>query len=237
MFKFYKFGTLISTNDKAKEFSKKGVSNIVIVAEKQTKGKGRFNRKWISGLGGLYMTIVLKEKDLEKVKYLTLRASIAVAKSIIKLTNLKAKVKWPNDVLVNDKKICGILTETISGKENYALVGIGLNVNQSAFPKSIKKNSTSLRIKTNKQHNINKILKIIIKNFNSLNKYYKNKNYDMIINIWKKYSHTLGKKVKVKTLSGVYIGEAVDIDKNCNLILKLNNGEFKKIVEGDIFVV
>ena len=237
MFKFYKFGTLISTNDKAKEFSKKRLSNIVIVAEKQTKGKGRFNRKWISGLGGLYMTIVLKEKDLEKAKYLTLISSVAVAKSIIKLTNLKAKVKWPNDVLVNDKKICGILTETISGKENYALVGIGLNVNQSTFPKSIKKNSTSLRIKTNKQHNINKILKIIISNFNSLYKYYKNKNYKKIIDIWKKYSHTLGKKVKVKTLSNVYIGEAVDIDKNCNLILKLNNGEFKKIVEGDIFVV
>ena len=118
MFKFYKFGTIISTNDKAKEFSKKGVSNIVIVAEKQTKGKGRFDRKWISGLGGLYMTIVLEEKDLEKVKYLTLIAAISVAKTIIKLTNLKAKVKWPNDVLVNDKKICGILTETISGKKN-----------------------------------------------------------------------------------------------------------------------
>ena len=177
MFKFYKFGTLISTNNKAKEFSKKGVSNIVIVAEKQTKGKGCFNRKWISGLGGLYMTIVLREKDLEKVKYLTLIASISVAKSIIKLTNLKAKVKWPNDVLVNDKKICGILTETISGKENYALVGLGVNINQKKFPKNI--NATSLKIKTNRNYNIEKISKIIIKNFNSLNKYYKNK--DLLI--------------------------------------------------------
>ena len=237
MFKFYKFGTLISTNNKAKEFSKKGLSNIVIVAEKQTKGKGRFNRKWISDLGGLYMTIVLKARDIEKVKYLTLISSVAVAKSIIKLTNLKAKVKWPNDVLVDDKKICGILTETISGKENYALVGIGLNVNQSTFPKSIKKNSTSLRIKTNKQYNINKILEIIIKNFDFFYKYYKNKDYKKITDIWKKYSHTLGKKVKVKTLSGVYIGEAVDIDKNCNLILKSDSGKIKKIFEGDVFVV
>src|SRR3989344_4700808 len=116
MFKFYYFKTLASTNDKAKEFSGKGLSKIVVIAEKQTKGKGRFKRKWVSSLGGLYMTIVLKEKDIEKVKYLTLISSIAVAKTIIKISNLKAKVKWPNDVLVNDKKICGILTETISGK-------------------------------------------------------------------------------------------------------------------------
>jgi len=235
MFKFYYFKTLASTNDKAKEFSGKGLSKIVVIAEKQTKGKGRFKRKWVSSLGGLYMTIVLKEKDIEKVKYLTLISSIAVAKTIIKISNLKAKVKWPNDVLVNDKKICGILTETISGKENYVLIGIGVNINNKKFPKNI--NATSLIMETNKNYDINKIIKIIIKEFNSLYKYYKTNNYKKIINIWKKYSHTLRRKIRAKTLSGVYTGKAVGIDKDCNLILKLNNGKLKKIVEGDIFTV
>ncbi len=235
MLKFYHFKELTSTNDKAKEFSKDGLSNIVIVGDKQTKGRGRFNRKWVSGLGGLYMTILLKEKKLDKVKYLTFIASVAVAKTIVKLTKLNAKVKWPNDVLVNDKKICGILTETISGKENYALVGIGVNINQKKFSKNI--NTTSLKIETNKNFNIKNISKIIINNFNSLYKYYNKKNYTKITNIWKKYSGTIGKKVKAKTLSGVYIGTVIDIDDNCNLVLRLYNGKIKKIMEGDIFIV
>ncbi len=237
MFKFYNFKALNSTNDKAKELAGKGLSNIVVAADKQIMGKGRFNRKWDSGIGGLYMTIVLKVRDLDKVRYLTLIASIAVAKTIRKITKSNALVKWPNDVLINNKKICGILTETISGKENYALVGIGANINQQKFNKNISNKAISLKIITNKNHDIKKIINEIIKQFDNLYQYYKNKKYNKIINIWKKYSHTLGKKVKVKTFSGVYIGEAVDIDKDCNLMLRLGNGKLKKIVEGDIFVV
>lgn len=237
MFKFYNFGVVSSTNDKAKELAKKGISNLVVVAEKQSKGRGRFGREWSSGLGGLYMTIVLKEKELDKVRYLTLIASVAVARTMENLSNLDVKVKWPNDVLINDKKICGILTETISGKENYAFVGIGANVNQNKFDKKISNKATSLKIEFDKNYNIEKIINEIIKEFNNLYQYYKNKNYKKIISIWKKHSHTLGKKIKVKTLSGVYIGKAVDIDNSCNLILRLKNGKFKKIVEGDILIV
>lgn len=234
-FKFYNFGTVSSTNDKAKDLVRKGRNNFVVIASKQEKGRGRFGRKWSSAIGGLYMTIVLKEKNLDKVRYLTLIAAVSVAKTIIKSSNLKAQVKWPNDVLLDGKKVCGILTETISGKENYAMVGIGLNVNQKNFLRNIAEKATSLRMETNKNFNIKKISKLIIKEFNNLHNYYKNKNYKKIISVWKNYSHTLGKKVKAKTLSGSYIGEAVDIDDNCNLILKLSNGKKKKIVEGDIF--
>jgi len=238
MFKFYHFTSLTSTNDKARDFADKDNSDLVVIASKQEKGRGRFGRKWSSSLGGLYMTILLKEKNLDKVKYLTLISSVAVAKTIKNLTKLNAKVKWPNDVLINDKKICGILTETITNKNNnYALIGIGLNVNQENFGKNIIKKSTSLKLETNKNYNINKIIKIIIDNFDSLYKYYNKKNYKKIIDIWKKHSHTLGKKIRAETLLGNYIGKAVDIDKNCNLVLKLNNGKIKKIVEGDIFIV
>lgn len=237
MFRTLNFKKLTSTNDKAKEFAKKGDYNLAIIAEQQEKGRGRFNRKWDSSLGGLYMSLLLKENNLEKAKYLTLIASVSVAISILKISNLKAKVKWPNDVLVNDKKICGILTETISGKESYALIGIGLNVNQKIFPKNISNKSTSLIIETNKKFNIKKISNIILKEFSVFYKYYKNKNYDKIIEKWKKYSHTLGKKVEAKTLAGKYTGKAMNIDKDCNLILKLKNGKIKKITEGDIFAV
>ena len=236
-FKFYNFKTLSSTNDKARELAKNRKYNLVVTAEKQKRGRGRFGRKWSSGLGGLYMTLLLKEDNLDNVRYLTFIAGVSVAKTIKKFTNLNAKVKWPNDVLINNKKICGILTETVTGKENYALVGIGVNVNQEKFSKDVIKIATSLKIETNKNFNIKNISKIIIKNFNSLYKYYNGEKYNKIISVWKKYSHTLGKKIRAETLSGDFIGKAVDVDDNCNLILRLNDGKIKKIVEGDIFTV
>lgn len=236
-FKLCYFKTLTSTNDEAKRLAKKGLDKIIVIADKQTKGRGRFNREWVSGLGGLYMTIVLKENNLDKARYLTLIAAVSVVKTIQKLTKLNALVKWPNDVLINDKKICGILIETISGKENYALVGIGINVNQQTFNKNISNKAVSLNIITHQNYNLNKITKIIINNFNSLYKHYKSKNYKKIIGIWKNCSHTLGKRVKVKAISGVYFGEAVGVDNDCNLILRLDNGKLKKIVEGDILAV
>jgi BirA family transcriptional regulator, biotin operon repressor / biotin---[acetyl-CoA-carboxylase] ligase len=235
MFKFYHFKTLNSTNDKAKDLVHQDCDNLVVIAEKQEEGRGRFGRKWNSGLGGLYMTIVLKEKNLEKVKYLTFIASISVAKTINNLTKLNALVKWPNDVLIDNKKICGILTETIA--TNYVLIGIGMNVNQKKFSKNLTKIATSLKINTNKNFNVKSISKILIKNFESLYKYNKHENYNKIIDIWKEYSYTLGKKIRAETLSGKYIGKAVGVDKDCNLILRLNNGKLKKIVEGDILVV
>ena len=238
MLKFYYFKTITSTNDKAKDFANDGKNNLVVIAFNQSKGRGRFGRKWSSYLGGLYMTILLREKNLDKVKYLTLISSVAVAKTIKKISKLNSNVKWPNDVLIDDKKICGILTETISNKNNnYALIGIGVNINQKKFPKNLIKKSTSLKIETNKNYDIKNISKSIIKEFNNLYLHYRNNNYDKIIGIWKKYSHTLGKKIKAKTLKGTYTGKAVDIDKDCNLILRLNNGKIKKIVEGDIFIV
>jgi len=236
-FSFYNFDVLSSTNDKAREFAKEGKSSLVVVAERQGSGRGRFGRKWSSSPGGLYMTIVLKDKDMGTIKYLTFIAAVSVAKAICKIAGLDAKVKWPNDVLINHKKACGILTETISRNGNYALVGIGLNVNQKKFPKSIMRNSTSLTMESNKNYDIKKIIKLIIKEFNNLYSYHNKGNYGKIKDVWKKYSHTLGKTVKAKTLSGNYTGKAVDVDDDCSLILKLSNGDTKKIAEGDITVV
>jgi len=236
-FSFYNFDVISSTNDKAREFAKEGKTNLVVVAERQEKGKGRFGRKWDSSFGGLYMTILLHVKDIDKSRYLTFIAAISVARAVRGISGLDAKVKWPNDVLVNGKKICGILTETVSGKENYALVGIGLNANQEKFPRGIGNKAASLKIQTNKNYGIKKISKLIIDEFDNLYSYYNKRNYGKIIGVWKKYSHTLGKRVKVKTLTGTYTGKAVDVDEECNLILRLNDGTMKMIVEGDIFVV
>src|SRR3989344_4439747 len=142
--KIHHFKSLTSTQDKAKEFAKKGLSNVIIVADIQTKGRGRFKRKWFSQKGGLWMSILLKPKNVENLQYLTFAAAVAVAKSIKKTANLSTSIKWPNDVHYKGKKLCGILTEGIF-PANYVVVGIGLNVNQNKFPDEIKSTAISLR--------------------------------------------------------------------------------------------
>ncbi|MBI2651675.1 biotin--[acetyl-CoA-carboxylase] ligase [Candidatus Woesearchaeota archaeon] len=235
-FQLYNYNTVSSTNDKAKTFAEKGNFNLVVIAERQTKGRGRFNRKWSSSSGGLYMTILLKEKNSDKIKYLTLIASLAVSKSIKSLSGLNGMVKWPNDVLVNGKKVCGILTEILHGKKTYAIIGIGLNINQKKFPKIIMEKATSLKIECNKQFEVKTAAKFIIREFQRLYAYYEKHDCLKITNLWKKSSHTIGKWVKAKTLEGEYAGKAIGIDKDCNLLLKLDNGKIKKIMEGDIFI-
>ena len=164
-YKIHHFKSLTSTQDKAKEFAKIGLSNIVFVADYQTKGRGRFKRKWYSDKNGMWMSILLKPNNVENLSYLTFAAAIAVVKSIKKMANLNTNIKWPNDVNYNGKKLCGILTEGIFGKDNYVAVGIGLNVNQSKFPDIIKNSATSLKIIKNRTIDATKLRKKIIYEF------------------------------------------------------------------------
>ncbi|MBW2984200.1 biotin--[acetyl-CoA-carboxylase] ligase [Candidatus Woesearchaeota archaeon] len=228
MFKVYHFGKLTSTNDKAKSYPE----GSVIVADEQTKGRGRFKRKWSSAKGGLYMSIVLN--PLDQPGYLTFIAVISLQRAIEKEFGLKTKLKWPNDVLYDDKKLCGILAESIFFDDsNKMVVGIGLNVNNKV-PISLSKKAISLKSITKKGINRGKLVKSILKEFKSLYLFYKNKNYKKILSLWKKLSDTIGRKIKAVTQHGTYIGKAVDVDKDCSLILRLKNGSKKRIIEGDI---
>ena len=235
MYKIYRFKSLPSTQDKAKEFSRKGLSNIVVIADTQTNGRGRFKRKWHSGKGSLSMSILLKPDNIKNLQYLTFAAAISVVKAIKKLTNLNTNIKWPNDVHHNGKKLCGILSEGIFGKENYVAVGIGLNVNQDNFTKEIKNIATSLRIIKKQKFNIKNLSKNIIDEFFSIyNTKYDKDNLKNIIKTWKKHCDTIGKNVIVISRSGKIYGKAVGVDEDCSLLLKLKNNKVAKIIEGDI---
>lgn len=236
-YQIHHFKSLTSTQDKAKEFSKRGLSNLVVIAYIQTKGRGRFKRKWYSGKGGLWMSILLKPKNVKNLQYLTFAAAISVVKSIEKTSNLKTNIKWPNDVHYKGKKLCGILTEGVFGKENFVIVGIGLNVNQNKFNKEIKNIATSLRIIKHKIFDIKKLAKNISNGFFELyNDYYNKNKLEKISTIWKKYCDTINKNVTVITKTGKFSGKVIGIDKNCNLLLKLKNNKTIRIIEGDINV-
>ena len=235
------FKTLSSTQDKAKEFAKKQAhlksEFVVIVADNQTKGRGRFRRKWHSSPKGLWFSMLFCPKSADKMQYLTLIASIAAAKTVKKIAGIEVKIKWPNDLHYNGKKICGILTETILGKENSVIIGIGINLNQKSFPNAIKQTSTSLKQLTKKIYKKEAFLNAIILEFISIyDNYYSKGKFKEIIQEWKLYSDTIGRDVRIVHGNKEMKGRAIGIDSECRLMVKNKRGRISRIIEGDIFV-
>jgi BirA family transcriptional regulator, biotin operon repressor / biotin---[acetyl-CoA-carboxylase] ligase len=232
-FELHSYDTLKSTNDKARELAIQGYSNIAVSCKKQTSGRGRFDRIWESEEGGIYLTFLLKDKDLAKSKFLTFSAALSVIQLLSK-EKIKGVVKWPNDIFVEGKKISGILTETFGTQDHFILVGIGLNVNQEIFSGKTNEIATSMRIVSGKMFNISNIIKILIDEFEIQYSVYNKGDFSTIINAWEKNSNLMGRLIKVSTISGEFIGEAIDINKDCNLVLRTKSGKLKTIIEGDI---
>ncbi len=147
----YIFTEVTSTNDVAKELAIKGArEGTIVIAETQSRGRGRLGRKWVSPEGGMWFSIILRPKvDPEGALKLTLMTAAVVAKVISDTFRLKAEVKWPNDIVINGKKVCGILTEarTKGDMVDFVVIGVGLNanINLDSFPKHLGKSLTSLR--------------------------------------------------------------------------------------------
>ena len=145
------FDTIVSTNTKAQELAEKGYpSGTLVVADKQESGKGRRGRSWVSPSGtGIFMTLMIKpDINPNNASMLTLVAALAVAKAITSVTGEEAMIKWPNDIVVNGKKVCGILTEMNAQFDyiNHIVVGIGINVHNESFPEEISQMASSLMI-------------------------------------------------------------------------------------------
>jgi len=147
----YHFPEVTSTNDVAKELAIKGAKEgTIVVAETQSRGRGRQGRKWVSPEGGIWFSLILRPKvDPEDALKLTLMTAAVVAKVISDMFRLKAEVKWPNDIVINKKKVCGILTETRTKGDivDFVVIGVGINanINLDSFPKHLRKSLTSLR--------------------------------------------------------------------------------------------
>lgn len=145
------FDTIDSTNTKAQELAEKGYpSGTLVVADKQESGKGRRGRSWVSPSGtGIFMTLMIKpDINPNNASMLTLVAALAVAKAITSVTGEEALIKWPNDIVINGKKVCGILTEMNAQFDyiNHIVVGIGINVHNESFPEEISQMASSLMI-------------------------------------------------------------------------------------------
>jgi BirA family biotin operon repressor/biotin-[acetyl-CoA-carboxylase] ligase len=235
-----RYDTVSSTNEVAKEIAKKSVEErIVIVAEEQTMGKGRLNRQWISPRGGLWLSIVMRPqispKEAVKLNFMT---SSAVARTIQGMFGLRTEVKWPNDVLVNGRKICGILTESNNKGDgvDFVVVGIGANVNVDleAFPKGLRDSVTSLKYELGYGVDRKSLTTSLLQNFEDRYRRLQQGLWNGLLYEWKSLATFLGEQVEVDSFEEVFVGEAWDVDDDGALIIRFDNGVLRKIVAADV---
>ena len=228
-----------STNREAKDLADEGApEGTLILSEAQIKGKGRKGRTWFSPpKGGIYISLILRPTiSLMEAPKFTLLAAVAIAEALLSMTPLNINIKWPNDILVNGKKIAGILTEMSTEMDavNYIVVGLGLNVNTPKFPDEIQGIATSILIETGKVFPRVRLIQDYLQRYETYYEMVKKTGFDPIINRWKDLSNIIGKKVEVNVIGNQFIGEALDIDGDGALILRDDQGVFHRIISGDI---
>ncbi|MDG6217989.1 MAG: biotin--[acetyl-CoA-carboxylase] ligase [Candidatus Thermoplasmatota archaeon] len=229
--------TLIeSTNDKAKTLANHGEpEGTVVISDAQSQGRGRKQRLWSSGKGGLWFSIILRpDIQLSNAMQVTMCAAVALVEAIQKELMLKPSVKWPNDLLIGNKKICGILTEISAELDeiNYLIVGIGLNVNND-LPAQLQENSTTLKYETKQIVSLSSLFIKILESFDGFYQNLKKGDVALIRKVWLSNSSTIGSQVTVNMENEVIEGIAIDIGTKGELIVKTTNGD-KYIVSGDI---
>jgi len=226
------FPEIGSTMDVARELAKKGAGEgTIVIAEAQTRGRGRLSREWLSPGGGIYFTLVLRPGiSPAYAPRINLMASVAVAATIKKLFGLKAKLKWPNDVLIDGRKVSGILAEMDAEMDvvNFVNVGIGINANTS-IPQFEKK-VTSLKDMLGKEISRKEFLSALLVEIERRQPLLMEAD---LLQEWKKLSVTLNKDVRIVAPGEVIVGRAIDIDTTGALIVEEKNGSLKKAMAGD----
>jgi len=226
---------LTSTMDIAKRQAQQGArEGTVIVAEEQTAGRGRIKRTWLSPRGSIALSIILYPQ-LAYLPSLIMVASLAVVHGIAKVTGLKSQIKWPNDVLVNGKKVCGILIESdVKGSVvDYAIIGIGVNVNLrlSQFPE-ISPTATSLSHELGRDVSRLDMIRCLLAEAERL--YLALPTGQSVYQEWRDNLATLGKKVQVRSGATTYKGVAEETASDGSLLLRQSDGSLIKIVTGDV---
>jgi BirA family biotin operon repressor/biotin-[acetyl-CoA-carboxylase] ligase len=233
-----------STNDVAYSLAEKGMKEgSVIIAEEQARGKGRHGRQWVSPpKGGIYMSIILRpELAPNEIPKITLLAAVAVSKAIRAATGLPALIKWPNDIMVDGRKVCGILTEMRAQQDSIDFVVLGIGVNVNTPVRSLPKGASSLKAELEEAGKETPVSRIELTRsiIGSVEKYYdilEAGGAKSIIEEWKGLSAMLGSRVKVMLPKRSFEGRAHDIDRDGALIVRLDSGVLEKVSSGDVIM-
>ncbi len=232
--------TVTSTMDEAFRLGMENCTEgTVVCAEAQSKGRGRLGRGWTSPKAkGLYFSFVLRPSlPLNQLAQLTLMSAVALAEAIEGISHLKPLIKWPNDILVGDQKLAGILTElrAESDQVQFVVVGIGLNVNTSSG--QLVPGASSLKVAEGHSFNRTQVFQEILR---SLEKGYLKllrHEFSQVMEEWKKRSATLNKWVRITDPTGTIEGEAIDLDEDGALLIRKDNGLTVKKSAGDVFLL
>ncbi|SHE44918.1 biotin--[acetyl-CoA-carboxylase] ligase [Caloramator proteoclasticus] len=233
------YESIDSTNTFAKSISQNCKDGLVIIAEEQTKGRGRLGRTWVSPKRkGIWMSIILHPNlPPSEAHKLTIITASSIYNTLCKF-NVDIKIKWPNDILINGKKICGILTEMNAELNhiNSLVIGIGINVNTEVedFNEELTKIATSLRIETGKFIDRKKLTAEILNNFEDFYiDYLSTKDIRPYLEIVRKNSALINKYVEIIKPNEKYIAKVVDIDDDGQLVID-NDGKIEKLLSGEV---
>ena len=233
--KAFYYPSLASTNDMAKQEARHGATEgTIIIADEQTSGKGREKRVWLSPKGCIALSIILYP-SLIYLPSLIMVASLAVVHAIEEVTGLKAQIKWPNDVIINDKKVCGILieNEVLGERVDYAIIGVGMNVNlRTADYTEIQSIATSLSDELGNNISRLDLIQCLLVEIERL--YLTLLSGESIYEEWRDRLATLGKTVQVKMGETTYDGIAEAVVRDGSLLLRQRDGSLTEIVAGDV---
>ena len=235
------FHTLDSTNSKAYQLALNGAEEgEVVIAESQEKGRGRLGRHWSSPpFLNLYLSAILRPKiSPHQASLVTLMAAVATADAIQKFSGLLPLIKWPNDILLRDRKVAGLLNEIHSEMDriHFVILGIGVNLNmdKKMFPKEIRAVATSLKIEMGQAISRKVFLQSLLQELEKWYTIFMKEGSAFILKAWRDRAHVKGRPVKVTSFGETLVGMAIDVDSDGALILETTRGKRKRVVAGDV---
>jgi BirA family biotin operon repressor/biotin-[acetyl-CoA-carboxylase] ligase len=238
----YHYFQVKSTNDVAHELAQQGATEgTLILSEEQTEGRGRLGRSWLSEKHlGIYLSLILRPPAKPpSAPTFNLAAAVAVARAIEEVCGIKADIKWPNDILINRKKCCGILTEMNADLDQikYLVVGIGINVNHDSFPEALQELASSLFLEGGRRFSRIGLILALLVHFENLYFESQKKGTDWIVQQWMEHSSfSQDREVAVDLGDRQIEGTTCGLGKNGTLRVRLRDGEIHEIMTGDIVV-
>jgi BirA family biotin operon repressor/biotin-[acetyl-CoA-carboxylase] ligase len=230
----YHFQKVSTTMDTAKALARDGAPHLsCVIAENQTRGRGRLNRQWVSSRGGLWFTLIVKPNLPPPLVYIyNFAASLSLSRVLNRLFDVDVSVKWPNDLLLGGRKLSGMLSEmeTQADMVKFLVIGIGINVNNNPDNKEFK--AVSLKNDLKQRVSRKQILTEFLYEFQNRIQEIDSQN---IIDQWKEQTTTIGSRVRVETLDRIYEGKAIDVDETGALIIEDDQQKLRKIIYGDCF--
>jgi BirA family biotin operon repressor/biotin-[acetyl-CoA-carboxylase] ligase len=235
------FHSTDSTNSMAYQLALQGAEEgEVVVAETQKKGRGRLGRKWYSPpLTNLYLSVILRpEIPPQQASLMTLMAAVATAGAIHKFSGLQPMIKWPNDILLRNRKVAGLLNEIHSETDriHFVILGIGVNLNmdEKMFSKEIRSLATSLKKEMGQSISRKAFLQTLLEELEMWYETFLREGAPPVLKAWRDEAQIQGRPVKVTSFGEVWVGTAIDVDSDGALTLETKEGERKRVVAGDV---